>query len=98
MPPQYGTIEVHINNPVASSNDGDEVKLTKLEVSILHKAHKKSVRAICDECNDTRQPSDAEAKLKIAIEALNRAYKDFNANAKYVCADRVKQALEKISK
>ena len=34
---------------------GDEVKLTKQEVSILHKAHKKSVTVICDECSGTVQ-------------------------------------------
>ena len=47
-----------------------------------------------DKLYATPQPSDA--KLKIAVEALNRAYLDFDANAKYVCADRVNQALEKI--
>ena len=31
------------------------MKLTKQEVSILHKAHKKSVTVICDECNGTGQ-------------------------------------------
>ena len=52
-----------------------------------------SISSLYDEVDALK---DADTKLKIAVEALSRAYKDFSANAKYVCASRVKQALEKI--